>query len=437
MDYIIVHSGERYDFIPVLITGDETPRNYWMRARTLETSYWSGDARQDHVAEGILHYDGAPLPSGTVYNDTVTEPLSSAECCNAENACTALNCPFKFPPEVNNDYRYIECIAVDQLSSLFPSDDSDLPRLDVNGEQLLFFNFGFKGQTSTSAINGRSFLPPVTPYQTYPGQYETDRDNDMRNTCEACNADVPPRDQAEVCTCIHVREIFTSPNRSPMDNNDKSVVMVFSAIGNLTVRNRNLAHPVHLHGHRFYIVHVGHGQYSNDNGSLTENTRDVACDNDLCVNPSWQNEMASEFLNGKVRASAVQKDTVLVPAGGYVVVAFKAENPGYWLLHCHIGVHLLEGMAVVIKAYSEDTFPSVPAGINDVGDFPSARVDRVRNAPIRVTLILPHVLFPFVMGFIILNVCICLRIKSRRQNRKYDVKMAEDLQLDLLPDKDQ
>ena len=27
----------------------------------------------------------------------------------------------------------------------------------------------------------------------------------------------------------------------------------------------------------------------------------------------------------------------------------KASNPGYWFLHCHIEVHQLEGMAVVIN----------------------------------------------------------------------------------------
>ena len=43
------------------------------------------------------------------------------------------------------------------------------------------------------------------------------------------------------------------------------------------------------------------------------------------------------------------KDTVIIPAGGYAVVYFRANNPGYWFLHCHIEVHQLEGMAVVIN----------------------------------------------------------------------------------------
>ena len=43
------------------------------------------------------------------------------------------------------------------------------------------------------------------------------------------------------------------------------------------------------------------------------------------------------------------KDTVIVPFGGYTVIRFLADNPGWWLLHCHIEVHQLEGMAVVVR----------------------------------------------------------------------------------------
>ena len=44
-----------------------------------------------------------------------------------------------------------------------------------------------------------------------------------------------------------------------------------------------------------------------------------------------------------------RKDTVIVPFGGYTVIRFIVDNPGWWFLHCHIEVHQLEGMAVVIK----------------------------------------------------------------------------------------
>lgn len=31
-----------------------------------------------------------------------------------------------------------------------------------------------------------------------------------------------------------------------------------------------------------------------------------------------------------------RRDVVLLPAGGYIAIAFKPDNPGAWLVHCHI-----------------------------------------------------------------------------------------------------
>jgi len=36
----------------------------------------------------------------------------------------------------------------------------------------------------------------------------------------------------------------------------------------------------------------------------------------------------------------------MLPAAGYLVIAFYTDNPGAWLLHCHIGWHTEEGFAI-------------------------------------------------------------------------------------------
>lgn len=33
----------------------------------------------------------------------------------------------------------------------------------------------------------------------------------------------------------------------------------------------------------------------------------------------------------------------MLPGSGYLVIAFKADNPGAWLCHCHIAWHTSEG----------------------------------------------------------------------------------------------
>ncbi|KAH8890320.1 multicopper oxidase [Thozetella sp. PMI_491] len=73
-------------------------------------------------------------------------------------------------------------------------------------------------------------------------------------------------------------------------------------------------HPIHLHGFDFFVLAQGTGTYSS---SVTLNLD----------NPP-------------------RRDTAMLPASGYVVIAFKTDNPGAWLMHCHIGWHTSEGFAM-------------------------------------------------------------------------------------------
>ena|ERR1700716_3163074 len=52
--------------------------------------------------------------------------------------------------------------------------------------------------------------------------------------------------------------------------------------------------------------------------------------------------------------SPLKKDTVYVPAAGYVVLRIKADNPGLWLLHCHVLWHHGVGMAMALEVGKKD-----------------------------------------------------------------------------------
>jgi FtsP/CotA-like multicopper oxidase with cupredoxin domain len=69
-----------------------------------------------------------------------------------------------------------------------------------------------------------------------------------------------------------------------------------------------MAHPMHLHGHHFQVV----------------------------------------AINGR-RVAGALRDTVLVPSGGSVTVAFDATNPGKWALHCHHLYHMAAGMMTTVE----------------------------------------------------------------------------------------
>ena len=81
------------------------------------------------------------------------------------------------------------------------------------------------------------------------------------------------------------------------------------------------SHPIHLHGHDFALLAQSSETYP---GSLADIKDILKTDN------------------------PPRRDVVLLPSGGYIVIAFKADNPGPWLLHCHIAWHASSGLAFQI-----------------------------------------------------------------------------------------
>lgn len=95
------------------------------------------------------------------------------------------------------------------------------------------------------------------------------------------------------------------------------------------------SHPIHLHGFNFHILAQGFGNY------------------DPIMGPTQFN-----LDNPQIR------NTVAVPVGGWAVIRFKANNPGVWLMHCHLDVHLPWGLATAFVVEngptSQTTLPPPP-----------------------------------------------------------------------------
>ncbi|KAF4456524.1 hypothetical protein F53441_1356 [Fusarium austroafricanum] len=87
------------------------------------------------------------------------------------------------------------------------------------------------------------------------------------------------------------------------------------------------AHPMHLHGHDFVLLAQG------TNSSQVDDPN---------------NPITLKFDNPP------RRDVALLPAGGYLIVAFRAENPGSWLFHCHIAWHASNGLALQIMEREEE-----------------------------------------------------------------------------------
>jgi hypothetical protein len=67
-----------------------------------------------------------------------------------------------------------------------------------------------------------------------------------------------------------------------------------------------------------------------------------------------------------------RRDVVLLPTDGYVVIAFKADNPGPWLIHCHIAFHISEGLGMQILEDQRGAFRIWPD--NDTAIVEAERV---------------------------------------------------------------
>ncbi|XP_041353680.1 L-ascorbate oxidase-like [Gigantopelta aegis] len=75
-------------------------------------------------------------------------------------------------------------------------------------------------------------------------------------------------------------------------------------------------------------------------------------------------------------SGAVAKDTVTVPDGGYTVIRFVADNPGFGFLHCHVKFHLSLGMGLIIQVGKPHEMPKPPNNWPKCGDWKYPREDK-------------------------------------------------------------
>lgn len=54
------------------------------------------------------------------------------------------------------------------------------------------------------------------------------------------------------------------------------------------------------------------------------------------------------------------KDSISVPLQGYAIIRFIADNPGFWMAHCHLDSHSDTGMMMILKVGETRDLPSMP-----------------------------------------------------------------------------
>ncbi|TRX88988.1 hypothetical protein FHL15_010110 [Xylaria flabelliformis] len=107
------------------------------------------------------------------------------------------------------------------------------------------------------------------------------------------------------------------PRSENVINVDQKNAWTFWVIENISP----VPHPMHLHGHDFLVLGAS---------SPTQTAP---------FNPATDKA-------GLKGANPTRRDVTMLPANGWVVLAFRADNPGNWIFHCHIAWHVSGGLSV-------------------------------------------------------------------------------------------
>ncbi|CAH1800522.1 unnamed protein product [Owenia fusiformis] len=322
---LIVYPGESYD---LEITANQTIDKYWVRAVTLRAGTgW--DPIPDNItwdALAILSYEGA---TGKI------DPESSPITCLVDANCVVLNCPFAGYPESEN----IRCHSIAETRRLGDDHDHDVIAGRANDSYVEhILNFGFP---IGSSINAHKFKNPNAPL------------HEPNNGAVPCPANNECATSGKGCLCTNTIAL----------KHNQLIRLTFTNYGSYPTA-RLAHHFIHLHGHSFEILKMGYPEYNITTGRKTENNTDIVCENQHCSLHHWA-EGHPKDLNFD---HPPLKDTVVVPSAGYVVVQFRADNPGFWFMHCHAILHVMEGMELAFNEAEELHLPP-PKGFPTCAPF--------------------------------------------------------------------
>uniref|UniRef100_A0A7E4WDR5 Plastocyanin-like domain-containing protein n=1 Tax=Panagrellus redivivus TaxID=6233 RepID=A0A7E4WDR5_PANRE len=345
-DMLIIAPGERYD---VIITGLEKPerKEYPIILETMEHYNKTGYKIEPYYGLAKLVYEDVEAKSGEKLNPDFKHRTR----CSPESPCLVLNCPFKqFPKEYNFTCKY----AIDFKSTNKP-DDQEL--LLNSGEFQSKFDEHFINTHYDSHMNGWMYKAPRGMPYFHKQNLDTITKSCDRSKCP------PDSDNRfdDNCFCFFHLNIELG----------SIVQLTLYNMGYGGGYTNGYAHPFHLHGTHFHLLKMGFPEY-NETNFLKQSNQDIDCNHTShCNEKQWRN---STWLNGRVpeidTINTPVRDTVMIPMGGYIVIRFRATNPGWWYAHCHLMLHQMAGMAFALRVGEHEQMPIPPDGFpGSCGDY--------------------------------------------------------------------
>ncbi|KAL4355249.1 hypothetical protein GQ457_06G000100 [Hibiscus cannabinus] len=288
---IMLGPGQTTD---VLIKGDQPPARYYMAARAYQSAQ---NAPFDNTTTtAILEYKYAPCPAKKGINGP--KPIMPAlPAYNDTNTVTAFSQSFRslrkaeVPIVIDENLFFTIGLGLNNCPPNFPSSRCQGPN----------------GTRFTASMNNVSFVLPqnfslLQAYQQrIPGVFTTD---------------FPGTPPLQFDYTGNISRSLYQPipgTRLYKLKYGSRVQIVLQDTSIVTPEN----HPIHLHGYDFYIIAEGFGNFNPKTDTSKFNL----------VDPPLRN-------------------TVAVPVNGWAVIRFVADNPGVWIMHCHLDVHITWGLAM-------------------------------------------------------------------------------------------
>ncbi|KAL2460456.1 Laccase-14 [Abeliophyllum distichum] len=288
-DYIMITPGQSMD---VLLTANQSPNLYYIAARSYSSAFGAGF--DNSTTTGILQY------KQNVFNlfssDPFLPPLP----------------PYNGTPESTEFTKKLRSLANKEHSIEVPLEtDTNLfltvavNLLNCTGKPC---NGPFDKRFSAS-LNNISFVFPSSNilqayYYKIQGVFEKNFPRKPLQKFDYTGYNLPD-------------------NLLTPDFGTRVLVLEYNASVELILQGTNVLasdnHPMHLHGYSFYVVGWGFGNFDPTKDPSTYNL----------VDPP-------------------QQTTVGIPNNGWVAIRFRANNPGVWLLHCHLERHATWGMNTVV-----------------------------------------------------------------------------------------
>ncbi|KAL8790922.1 MAG: hypothetical protein Q9213_000347 [Squamulea squamosa] len=270
-DSIVINAAQRYDLI---VEANAPVGDYWLRAVWVDAC---AGVANDHPEDstGIIRYDAS-----STNEPTSVSAIEAPTVCSDEPLESLI-------PHMGFDVSNIGGTTVEELRVRFTHEA--LFTWTINTSSLAL---DWSNPTLTRMFNHESVFP--SEYNVVP-----------------VNVSEPSLLSSELLGALSKKKTSSA---------DEWAVLVIQnkVIGLLGT----IAHPIHLHGHDFWILAQATGPWDGTTDSFTT------------INPP-------------------RRDTATLPAQGHLAIAFRLDNPGTWLLHCHIVWHASQGLALEIVESEE------------------------------------------------------------------------------------